>query len=110
MKALEAARAAKLIGKSLDAAVCIYTENEEIYNLFDGFRKELPAVFITSFADVRRGAAPADAFTDTASGIAVSVTPAPGCKCDRCWSYVLEGERTEDGGFICERCKKIVIG
>lgn len=108
MKALETARAAKLIGKSLDASVCIYTQDKDIYALFDSFRRELPAVFITSFADVKCEEAPSDAFTDTVSGIAVSVCAASGRKCDRCWAYVTDGEETEDGGFICARCKRIV--
>ena len=48
MKALELARAEKMIGKSLDAAITVYTEDEAIYELLAGFGKELATVTITS--------------------------------------------------------------
>ena len=107
MKALEIARAEKLIGKSLDAKVSVYTSNEEIYALLDSFKSELPTVYIVSAAEVVCGDAPADAFTETESGIAVKVTVAEGERCDRCWMY--STECVEDGeGHLCPRCKAIV--
>ena len=107
MKALELARASKLIGKSLDAKITIYTDNEEHLSLLDSFKEELSTVFIASAASVVKGAAPEGAFAETFSGISVLVEKADGCKCDRCWSYSTKGEQTEEG-FICERCKNIL--
>ena len=107
MKALELARAEKLIGKSLDAKVTIYTEDEETYALLEGFKNELSTVFIVSASELVKGAAPAEAFTETSAPLAVVVEGAPGHKCDRCWMYSCDGEMTEDG-FICSRCKAIV--
>ncbi|MBR6411286.1 MAG: hypothetical protein IKS35_07875, partial [Clostridia bacterium] len=68
----------------------------------------LATVFITSQAEVRREQAPEGAFTETVSGIAVSVLPAEGCRCDRCWSYSVSGVRTDEDGFLCDRCRKIL--
>ena len=107
MKALELARASKLIGKSLDAKITIYTNNEEQLALLDSFKDELATVFIVSSANVVKGEAADGAFAETVSGISVLVEKADGCKCDRCWSYSTKGEQTEDG-FICERCKNIL--
>ena len=107
MKALELARAEKLIGKSLDAKIAVYTENDEIYDLLSYFGKELSTVCIVSDAEVIRGAAPAGAFTETLSGIGVLVTVAEGEKCDRCWMYSKDGVKTEDG-FLCSRCHHIL--
>ena len=107
MKALEIARAEKLIGKSLDAKVTVYTKNEEIFALLDSFKTELPTVYIVSAAEVVCEDAPADAFTETESGIAVKVTVAEGERCDRCWMH--STECVEDGeGHLCPRCKAIV--
>ena len=107
MKALEIARAEKLIGKSLDAKVTVYTKNEEIFALLDSFKTELPTVYIVSAAEVVCEDAPADAFTETESGIAVLVTVAEGERCDRCWMH--STECVEDGeGHLCPRCKAIV--
>ena len=107
MKALELARTSKLIGKSLDAKVTIYANNDEHKELLDSFKDDLATVFIVSGATVEAGNAPEGAFTETESGIAVLVDKADGHKCDRCWSYSTEGVLSEDG-FICERCRKII--
>jgi isoleucyl-tRNA synthetase len=107
MKALELARASKLIGKSLDAKITIYTTNDEYKALFDSFASDLATVFIVSQASVVSGEAPEGAFTETESGIAVLVDKADGHKCDRCWTYSTEGVLDEEG-FICERCRKIL--
>ena len=107
MKALELARASKLIGKSLDAKVTIFVNNEEHKALLDSFKNDLATVFIVSQAFVSTENAPEGTFTETESGIAVLVEKADGYKCDRCWTYSTEGVHDEDG-FICERCRKIL--
>ena len=110
MKALEVARAAKLIGKSLDAKVTVYTEDKDVAALLESFGADLATVYIVSDAKVVVGKAPEGAFTETASGIEVLVELADGDKCDRCWAHSTEGEHTEDGGFICAKCKAIIEG
>ncbi len=107
LKALEEARNAKLIGKSLEAKVTIYC-NSTIKKLLDSFGSDLGTVFIVSAVDVIEGEAPEGAFIDTTSGVRVVVTAAPGCKCDRCWMHSENGTHTEDGGFLCYRCDSIV--
>lgn len=107
MKALELARASKLIGKSLDAKIKIFADSKEHLDLLCGFEKELSTVFIVSGVEVVADKAPEEAYSETASGISVLVEKADGCKCDRCWSYSKEGDKTEDG-FICLRCKNIL--
>ena len=110
MKALEIARADKLIGKSLDAKVTIYVENTETYELLKKFEDELATVYIVSGVKLVNGKAEGNAFAETESGIAVLVEQADGHKCDRCWAYSTEGEETEDGGFICAKCKAVIEG
>jgi isoleucyl-tRNA synthetase len=106
MKALEIARAEKLIGKSLDAKVTVYAEGEE-KEVLSSFASELATVFITSQAVVCEGAAPENAFKDTTSGISVLVEAADGEKCDRCWMYSIN--TVSDGeGCVCERCKSVL--
>ncbi len=108
MKALEIARAEKMIGKSLDAKVTVYANNDEAYNTLSAFEDELATTYITSQAYVLKGDAPEGAYTETQTGIAVAVAPADGCKCDRCWSYSTKGVTDSDGGFLCERCKNLI--
>jgi isoleucyl-tRNA synthetase len=107
MKALELARAEKLVGKSLEAKITLYTENAEMMAMLEQFGKELNTVFIVSGVHLSTEKAPDGAHTEGASGVGVLVEPADGCKCDRCWSYSTEGDKSEDG-FICARCKTIL--
>ena len=107
MKALEIARAEKLIGKSLDAKLTLYTENDEVYELLNGFKDELATVYIVSKAELVHGAAPEGAYREEDSDISVLVAVADGRKCDRCWAYSENGVE-RDGGFLCERCRAII--
>ncbi len=108
MKALEIARAEKKIGKSLDAKVTVYTADKAVLELLAKFtEEELKTVFITSGAHIVEGAAPEGAYVPEEGKIAVLVENADGERCDRCWCYSTEGEKTEEG-FICARCKKIL--
>ena len=108
MKALEIARAEKKIGKSLDSKVTVYTADKDVLELLAKFtEEELKTVFITSGAHVVEGAAPEGAYVPEEGKIAVLVENADGERCDRCWCYSTEGEKTEEG-FICARCKQII--
>ena len=107
MKALEIARADKLIGKSLDAAVTVYTKDDGVFTLLNSFANELSTVYIVSSAKVVKGDAPEGAFTETASGIAVKVTVADGERCDRCWLH--STDTISDGeGVLCRRCAAVI--
>ena len=113
MKALESARAAKVIGKSLDAKVTIYTENEAHYATLSSFADKLAMVFITSSATVIKGA-PADGTIDPETGVSIVVEAADGEKCDRCWTFITDAIADTDvegnTGCLCPRCHKVVYG
>ena len=108
MKALEIARTEKLVGKSLEAKVTLYVKDADMKAMLEAFGSELNTVFIVSGVKLSDEDAPAGAHTEGLSGVGVLVEPADGCKCDRCWSYSTEGDATEDGGFLCARCKEIL--
>ena len=109
MKALEEARAKKLVGKSLDASIVIYGDADNAaVKLFEQFADDLKTVFMVSKATVSEEAAPDDAFTDTACGIAVSVKQSTGHKCARCWYYTEDMHKDSDGQYLCTRCSTIV--
>ena len=109
MKALELARAEKTIGKSLEADITVYAdENSEAMKLFREFEPILPTVFIVSKVELSSGKAPEGAFADGEEGVAVKVVPAGGEKCVRCWMQKDDCAPDEDGQQLCARCRKAV--
>ncbi|MBR4053459.1 MAG: isoleucine--tRNA ligase [Clostridia bacterium] len=109
MKALEIARAAKVIGKSLEAKVTLYGKaDNEAMKLFSAHLDELEELFIVSKVVLSGEEAPAEAFTETESGVAVLVEVAEGEKCVRCWAYRDDCTHDEEGQCLCARCREAV--
>ncbi len=101
-KALELARAEKIIGTSLEAAVTVEANASDTAFL-QSFGDELRFLLLTG--PVTFGAAGEGAHrSETSEGLLVAVDQAPGQKCARCWNY------TEDVGCdpawpgVCARC------
>ncbi len=85
LKALEEARQAKLIGKSLEARVRLQG--------YQDFEADLPEVFIVSQVVLEPG-----------DELRAIVERADGTKCERCWRYsTLVGE-DDDFPTVCDRC------
>ncbi len=96
MKVLEDARADKKIGKSLDAKVMIVTLDAEKYETYMALADQLPTVFIVSQVEVEKG-----------EKEEITVLPAEGCRCGRCWTYVKKGVG-EGEDFLCVKCSRIL--
>ncbi|NCB53273.1 MAG: isoleucine--tRNA ligase, partial [Clostridia bacterium] len=111
LKALEEARAAKVIGKPLDADVIIAVDGEENSDAMKTFiehKDALAEIFITSKVEINSGKANENAFYDEDSKLYISVVPATGDKCVRCWKSGEGYEPDEDGQHLCARCRDAV--
>ena len=96
-KALEESRNEKVIGKSLEAAVEVYSNDAEVVGLLNSVAN-LNQFFIVSKVEVKEN----DGVTyDLAT---VKVTKAEGHRCERCWNIV--DEVNEEG--LCPRCASIL--
>lgn len=110
MKALEVARADKLIGKSLDAKVSLYTTDDETLKVLNSFGEdELETIFIVSGIKLVNSAAEDGAFTDCDKLSGVKVEAADGIRCDRCWKYTTDTVEDEDS-HLCRRCHSVIEG
>ena len=96
-KALEESRNEKVIGKSLEAAVEIYSNDGEVVELLNSV-DNLHQLFIVSSVEVKENDGVA---YDLAT---VKVTKAEGHRCERCWNIV--EEVNEEG--LCPRCASIL--
>jgi isoleucyl-tRNA synthetase len=105
-KALEAARAEKRIGHSLDAAVSISADGS-LYDALFPVRDELRHIFIVSHAELVRDKKFEDAFTsETFGGLTVQVRKAEGEKCERCWVHEPSVGSDPEQNTICSRCRQ----
>jgi isoleucyl-tRNA synthetase len=97
MKALEEARVGKRIGGSLEAQVAVSGPDETLQFL-RSFGDDLRFLFLTS--GVTFGAPAAD--------LAVTVLPAAGTKCQRCWNYTEDVGADPEWPGACARCVRAV--
>lgn len=109
MKALEIARADKIIGKSLEAKVTIYGDKDNpTMKLLEENRSVLETIYIVSEVVLSYDKPEENVFSETESGISVAVSPAEGEKCVRCWMYKHDTLVDEHGQHLCRRCKEAV--
>jgi isoleucyl-tRNA synthetase len=94
LKSLEVARAAKLIGKPLEARVLL-TAGADLYPLLEEYAADLPALFIVSQVELQPGAD---------SSVSVEVLRAAGAKCERCWKYTLDTGSDPEFPTLCAAC------
>lgn len=102
LKALEEARAAKLIGNSLGAKV-VLTPAEEVASLL-AEAEELDQLFIVSQVELK----PASAEVSKEEKLHVEVLEADGEKCDRCRMILPSVGKDADLPELCDRCATIV--
>lgn len=105
LKALEEARHSKLIGKSLEAKVTVYP-NEQIRQLMTAVDAVIAQLLIVSDFEVSKEVAPSEAvqFED----MAILVEKAEGETCDRCRSVRQDVGSDEKLPTLCGRCAHIV--
>jgi isoleucyl-tRNA synthetase len=105
-KALEEARKAGRIGHSLDACVRLAAA-DSVRPLLEGYREELPALFIVSQVELDANLGE-DATSPLLAELRVAVEPARGAKCERCWNFseAVGGDAEHPG--LCGRCLAVV--
>jgi len=96
LKALEQARAAKLISGALEARVALAASGDA-RKLIEKYAASLPALFIVSQVELL----PAGSHPD---GLRVEIKRADGAKCERCWNYSTHVGESADYPTFCERC------
>lgn len=108
-KALELARASKLIGSSLNAKLTVYVDDKN-YDFIKSFEDDALTIFIVSGFELKKASeAPADAFVgEVVPGLKVVVSQAPGEKCERCWMYTESVGKDEKHSTLCSRCAEVI--
>ena len=102
LKALEEARNAKQIGKSLEAEVKIST-TDPVYSVLARHADQLRYLFIVSAVTLEEKTA-----GNGSGSIAVQVSKADGRKCERCWNYSTRVGECPSYPTVCERCSAVL--
>ena len=106
--ALEAARAAKRIGKALEAHVTLAADDTgraALEAIRKDFGDQWADLFIVSDVEVTEDPAVFAAAAETpVAGVRVAVSEARGVKCPRCWKHT--ASQREDG--LCARCAAVI--
>ena len=97
-KALEEARAQKLIGKSLEAKVTLNC-GRDWYEFAKSAEADLVSAFIVSAVEI---------VNSEFDGVDVKVEVAPGEKCERCWTHSHTVGQNPEHPTLCARCAEIV--
>ncbi|MCQ2087327.1 MAG: isoleucine--tRNA ligase [Bacilli bacterium] len=105
LKALEEARANKVIGSAQEAFVAVKFNDEnsaeaKLFNSIDA--KHASSLFVVS--EIRNVENDGNSY-ETAK---ISVKHHTGHFCERCWNYEDDAEVQEDGTYLCKRCAKVV--
>ncbi|HXN05779.1 MAG TPA: isoleucine--tRNA ligase, partial [Nitrospiria bacterium] len=105
-RVLEAARARKEIGSSLEAEVVLGADGD-----FGGFLREieksLPMIFIVSGVEVS-GRLEGEIRETSLGRLSIQAVRARGTKCERCWNYSLRTGEHADHPLLCERCVPVI--
>ena len=106
-KALELARASKVIGHSLDATVAIVAPSE-LLEFLRHYESELKSIFIVSKVVLSDSLQGESWSSESVEGLKIQVTAALGEKCERCWRYSEELGKDSNHPTICPKCAKAV--
>ncbi|WP_409294446.1 isoleucine--tRNA ligase [Peribacillus sp. SCS-26] len=107
LKALESARNEKVIGKSLNAKVSMYV-NDEAESLLHSIEENFNQLFIVSSFKVAGGLAEAPENALKFDNSAVVVEKAEGGTCERCWNVSEEVGTVADHPTLCSRCAEVI--
>ena len=107
-KALERARVDKVIGHSLDAQVILYAR-PTLFAFLKSYEADLAALFIISKALLMPAEDKPDNVVETGmEDLLLSVSAAPGEKCERCWMHDVSVGTSDDHPQICRRCETAI--
>lgn len=110
LKALEVARNEKLIGKSMEAKVTVYP-NEQVRALLTALNVNLPQLLIISpdfFTVSEEGLASAPEAAQKFEDVAILVERAEGHVCDRCRQVKAKLSDHEHLEHVCEHCAEVI--
>lgn len=107
LKALELARNEKIIGKSLNAKVSMYVD-DETKQFLDKIQESFEQLFIVSKFEVAGQKTDAPENVIQFEQYAIAISTANGETCERCWNVSIHVGEDEKHPTLCPRCANVV--
>ncbi|WP_019242384.1 MULTISPECIES: isoleucine--tRNA ligase [Bacillus] len=107
LKALEEARNAKVIGKSLNAKVSMYVDQDTKVFL-ETIKESFEQLFIVSQFEIAGELSEAPADATKFEHCAIVISKAEGETCERCWNVTESIGQDSDHPTLCPRCASVV--
>ncbi|MFO0795352.1 MAG: isoleucine--tRNA ligase [Candidatus Brocadiaceae bacterium] len=101
---LEKMRAAKQIGNSLEASVCLCTESDTLYQFLKGYETDLSMIFIVSETKLGRNISSKAVKGELNPDLWIECGVSQHQKCERCWNFREDIGLYKEHPTICERC------
>jgi len=111
-KALEIARQEKMINHSLTAKVDLYPKDSDMYEFLKGI-DNLADIVIVSALDIHQPGEDIPAGSregENFKGLHITVSSAPGEKCERCWMFSEKVGTDSEHPELCPRCLEVIKG
>ncbi len=105
-KALEIARAEKVIGASLESKITLYFNDDNLRTFANENVEDLAAIFIASEVEIAKTGE--GSFKAETLPLSVKVEKAEGEKCERCWTFSKTVGEDNEHSTLCARCRKII--
>ncbi|MBT3878018.1 MAG: isoleucine--tRNA ligase, partial [Candidatus Scalindua sp.] len=105
---LEAMRAAKQIGSSLEATVDLYTEDAELLGLLKEYENDLAMILIVSEVNISDSSLESANNGEIFEKLSIKTRVADSNKCDRCWNFRKEVGKIEKYPTLCSRCADVI--
>ena len=103
-RALEIARAQKIIGHALNASVKIAVP-DELFNKLYPYKDDLSNICIVSQTELLKDVKLQRGYvSEDIEGLFIKVAAAKGAKCERCWRHDLQVGQAGRDSAICPRC------
>ncbi|MGE3063241.1 MAG: isoleucine--tRNA ligase [bacterium] len=106
LMSLEKMRNSGIIGKSVEANICLNPHNEETRSLFEKYKDILSQIFIVSNVNINNESG--EEFQDRKLSYALKAEKAEGEKCARCWLYLDTVGHDAKHPQLCEKCAEAV--
>ena len=105
-KALEIARAEKVIGASLESKITLYFNDDNLKSFAKANVEDFAAIFIASEVEIAETGE--GSFKAETLPLSVNVEKAEGEKCERCWTFSKTVGEDSEHPTLCARCRKII--